>query len=98
MLAHGRGTNRGAMKGIAEEFAKRGYVVLNVDSYGRGMSEQPISDETGQGRQALPGQAAAVSDRMTALDLPALSNMLTQNVLQCMALHGCEPCRLCGCY
>ena len=49
LLAHGRGTNRGALRGVAEEFARRGFVVLNVDSYGQGMSEQPISDETGQG-------------------------------------------------
>ena len=49
LLAHGRGTNRGALRGIAEEFARRGFVVLNVDGYGQGMSEQPISDENGHG-------------------------------------------------
>ena len=36
------------MKGIAEEIARRGYVVLNVDAYGYGMSEMPVNDDSGQ--------------------------------------------------
>ena len=38
-----------AMDKYAEEFARRGFVVLNVDGYGQGMSEQPVSDENGHG-------------------------------------------------
>ncbi|NLL35557.1 MAG: hypothetical protein GX257_09700 [Clostridiales bacterium] len=68
MLAHGRGTNRGAMKGIAEEFAKRGYVVLNVDSYGQGMSEQPISDETGKGAAGFAWAGGGSFGQNDALD------------------------------
>lgn len=46
---HGGGVPSGCMRGIAEELAKRGFVVVNVDAYGAGLSEQPPSDDGGQG-------------------------------------------------
>lgn len=46
---HGGGVPSGVMRGIAEELAKRGFVVVNVDAYGAGLSEQPSSDDGGQG-------------------------------------------------
>lgn len=46
---HGGGVPSGSMRGIAEELAKRGFVVVNVDAYGAGLSEQPPSDDGGQG-------------------------------------------------
>ena len=46
---HGGGCPSGVMRGIAEELAKRGFVVVNVDAYGAGLSEQPLSDDGGQG-------------------------------------------------
>lgn len=49
LLAHGRGATKGVMRGIAEELARRNYVVLNVNAYGMGMSEQPVSDDGGDG-------------------------------------------------
>ncbi|HIT29548.1 MAG TPA: hypothetical protein IAC26_01765 [Candidatus Scatomorpha stercoravium] len=48
LVGHGAGVTRGIMKGIAEEIARRGYVVLNVDAYGYGMSEMPVNDDSGQ--------------------------------------------------
>ena len=49
LLAHGRGATKGVMRGVAEELARRKYVVLNVNAYGMGMSEQPVSDDGGDG-------------------------------------------------
>lgn len=59
IVAHGGGVTNGNMKGIAEELARRGFVVLNVNSYGIGLSEQPVYDDNGQGidefdRKATP--------------------------------------------
>lgn len=48
LVAHGAGVTRGVMQGIAEELARRGYVVLNMDGYGYGMSEMPVNDDSGQ--------------------------------------------------
>ena len=50
LVGHGAGVTRGIMKGIAEEIARRGYVVLNVDAYGYGMSEMPVNDDSGQNK------------------------------------------------
>lgn len=75
LLAHGRGTNRGALRGIAEEFARRGFVVLNVDGYGQGMSEQPVSDEMAMGRLNSSGMEEAASGSMTRWNLPARLTM-----------------------
>ena len=49
LLAHGRGATKNVVRGLAEELARRGYVVLNVNAYGMGMSEQPVSDDGGDG-------------------------------------------------
>lgn len=46
---HGGGCPAGVMRGIAEELAKRGFVVVNLNAYGAGLSEQPLSDDGGQG-------------------------------------------------
>lgn len=59
LIAHGGGVTNGNMKGFAEELARRGFVVLNVNAYGIGLSEQPVSDDGGQGingfdRKATP--------------------------------------------
>ena len=49
LLAHGRGATKNVVRGVAEELSRRGFVVLNVNSYGMGLSEQPPSDEGGNG-------------------------------------------------
>ena len=53
LISHGGGVTAGNMKGFAEELARRGFVVLNVNSYGVGGSEQPRSDEGGQGEAEM---------------------------------------------
>ena len=49
ILAHGRGATKNVARGFAEELSRRGYVVLNVNAYGMGLSEQPARDEGGNG-------------------------------------------------
>lgn len=51
VLAHGRGATKNVVRGVAEELSRRGFVVLNVNSYGMGLSEQPIRDEGGNGAE-----------------------------------------------
>ena len=51
LLAHGRGATKNVVRGVAEELAHRGYVVLNVNAYGMGASEQPVADEMGGGAE-----------------------------------------------
>lgn len=51
VLGHGRGATKNVVRGIAEEFSRRGYVVLNVNAYGMGLSEQPVSDEAKNGAE-----------------------------------------------
>lgn len=55
LTVHGYVCNGGVTKGIAEEIAKRGFVVLNVSGYGTGMSEMPEIDASGHGRYAQMG-------------------------------------------
>ncbi len=78
LLAHGRGTNRGALKGVAEEFARRGFVVLNVDSYGQGMSEQPVSDDAGQGANGFAWAAPGAFGQLDALAYARTLNYVDQ--------------------
>ncbi|MBR0428466.1 MAG: alpha/beta hydrolase [Lachnospiraceae bacterium] len=78
LLAHGRGTNRGALKGVAEEFARRGFVVLNVDSYGQGMSEQPVSDDAGQGANGFAWAAPGAFGQLDALEFARTLNYVDQ--------------------
>lgn len=49
ILSHGGGCTNGVMKGFAQELARRGIVVLNVNAYGAGLSEQPRYDDSGSG-------------------------------------------------
>jgi len=49
VVAHGAGVTKGNMRGIAEELARRGFVVLNVNGYGTGLSEMPVYDENDMG-------------------------------------------------
>lgn len=53
LLAHGGGVSNGVMGGFAQELARRGFVVLNVNAYGAGTSENPPADETGAAPGAL---------------------------------------------
>ena len=53
ILSHGGGCTNGVMKGTAQELARRGFVVLNVSSYGAGLSEQPMYDEDGNGIEGM---------------------------------------------
>ena len=47
VIAHGGGVSKGVTQGLAEEFARRGYVVLNPSAFGAGISEQPVIDDYG---------------------------------------------------
>lgn len=51
ILAHGRGATKNVMRGFAEELSRRGFIVLNVNAYGMGLSEQPVSDDGGAGAE-----------------------------------------------
>lgn len=51
VLAHGRGATKNVMRGIAEELSRRKYVVINVNAYGMGLSEQPVSDDAQNGAE-----------------------------------------------
>lgn len=53
VLSHGGGCAKGVMTGFAQELARRGFVVLNVSSYGSGLSEQPMYDEDGYGIEGM---------------------------------------------
>ena len=53
IVAHGAGVNKGNYKGIAEELARRGFVVMNVNGYGTSRSEMPPYDEYDQGQDAF---------------------------------------------
>lgn len=47
VIAHGGGVGKGVTQGLAEEYARRGYVVLNSSAFGAGISEQPVIDDFG---------------------------------------------------
>jgi len=49
LIAHGRGAVKNTYRGYAEELARRGFVVLNVNAYGQGLSDQPVNDDGGYG-------------------------------------------------
>ena len=51
VVTHGAGCTFGVTRGIAEELARRGFVVLNVSAYGSGLSEFPERDECGMGEE-----------------------------------------------
>lgn len=56
LVAHGGGVEKGVAKGMSDELARRGFVVLNVNAYGVSMSEQPPYDEAGQGIDGFNNQ------------------------------------------
>lgn len=45
IVTHGIGCTLGVTKGIAQELARRGFVVMNVSGYGTGGSEYPFPEE-----------------------------------------------------
>lgn len=47
LLAHGGNTTNGVMGGFAQELARRGFVVLSINAYGSGESENPPTDDGG---------------------------------------------------
>lgn len=51
-VSHGGNVSNAVMRSIAEEIARRGFVVLNLNSYGCGTSEEPKYDEAGLGVDA----------------------------------------------
>lgn len=53
IVSHGAGVNNGNYKSIAEELARRGFVVMNVNGYGTSGSEMPPYDEYDQGQDAF---------------------------------------------
>ncbi len=57
LVAHGGGVAKGVVQGIAEELARRGFVVLNVDAYGAGLSEEPLYDDGGQGIESFDSRS-----------------------------------------
>ncbi len=69
IVAHGGGVEKGVMRGIAEEIARRGFVVLNANAYGVAMSEQPVNDDGGQGAAGFDNQKtpSGVYDCLTFL-------------------------------
>lgn len=49
ILAPGAGVTKENMRGFAEELARRGYVVFNLNPYGSGLSETPVYNENDMG-------------------------------------------------
>ncbi|HIS44667.1 MAG TPA: hypothetical protein IAB47_04775 [Candidatus Scatomorpha merdigallinarum] len=62
VLSHGGGCTNGVMKGVAQEIARRGIVVLNVSSYGAGLSGQPMYDEDGNGVEGMAVESQGLWD------------------------------------
>lgn len=67
IVNHGGGCIYGTMKNIAEEIARRGYVVFNVSAYGSGLSEQPDYDDAGQGINGFYQSIRAVEGQQSFL-------------------------------
>ncbi len=67
-IAHGRGVTKGTFKSFAEELARRGFVVLNVDCYGVGLSEVPVNEELGAGANSPGGELDYNTHPMSVLD------------------------------
>ena len=53
VVTHGGGCTLGVTKGMSQELARRGFVVLNVSAYGTGFSDQPMYDEANQGQDGF---------------------------------------------
>lgn len=67
IVNHGGGCIYGTMKNMAEELARRGFVVLNVSAYGSGMSAQPDYDDAGQGINGFYQSLRAVEGQQSFL-------------------------------
>lgn len=67
IVNHGGGCIYGTMKNLAEEIARRGFVVLNVSAYGSGMSAQPDYDDAGQGINGFYQSLRAVEGQQSFL-------------------------------
>ncbi len=52
IFAHGAGVTKGNYRGIVEELARRGFVVMNINGYATGFSEMPVYDESNMGIDA----------------------------------------------
>lgn len=57
VVTHGAGITHIVTKGIAQELARRGFVVLNISAYGAGLSEFPERDEIGMGEENYNARA-----------------------------------------
>jgi len=68
IVAHGGGCAYGVMRGLAEELARRGFVVFNVSAYGSGLSEQPMYDESGEGINGVSGRGTAAHGLKDSID------------------------------
>lgn len=51
VVVHGANSSKLAVRSWSEEIARRGYVVVALDAYGNGLSEQPPADENGGGEE-----------------------------------------------
>ena len=68
IVAHGGGCAYGVFRGLAEELARRGFVVFNVSAYGSGLSEQPMYDESGEGINGVSGRGTAAHGLKDSID------------------------------
>ncbi|MBQ4651633.1 MAG: alpha/beta hydrolase, partial [Oscillospiraceae bacterium] len=64
VVTHGGSCSNGVVSGIAQELARRGFVVLNVSAYGAGESENPLTDDYG----SAPGDFASARGLNDAVD------------------------------
>ena len=68
IVCHGGGCDYGVFRGLAQELARRGFVVFNVSAYGSGLSEQPMYDESGEGINGVSGRGTAAHGIWDAID------------------------------
>lgn len=93
LVAHGAGVGNGVLKGFAEELARRGFVVLNVNAYGMGLSEAPLSDESGIGAEVYQ-RLGTPHGMLDALDFVRSLNFVDQTRIG-MVGHSLGSIRIC---
>ena len=93
LVAHGAGVGNGVLKGFAEELARRGFVVLNVNAYGMGLSESPLSDESGIGAEVYQ-RLGTPHGMLDALDFIRSLNFVDQTRIG-MVGHSLGSIRIC---
>lgn len=93
LVFHGAGVGSGMIKGYAEELARRGFVALNVNAYGMGLSETPISDEAGIG-EAEYKRLGTPHGMLDALEFVRTLNFVDQTRIG-MTGHSLGPIRIC---